>query len=297
MRLAAAYILSPEALGELARALMAEKSPTQAPKTDEVYQLASVDGSWTLWLEPTVLSLQTSSSRPEDVTQLLDQVWAWLSNDLLEFERVVLAYSSTIPMRRRRIEDFLTESVVELLQDYDQAFTQALSGTWHRGHYTLQYGVQSTEEKTLYLSDAQVVAPNVHAEELAAVLWDLDQEGLRLLSWPITEQALESLQGDEDFSLHHQLMHLDVQRFQPALWESALDEASRERTALLARKHGRREFSPQDEERLGELTAKVRLLLPHVTQRDWQFAEDVNSRLDEVQERTQRIQKKYGLGG
>lgn len=294
MRLAAALILSPETLGELAHGLKAESSPTHAPGSEDSFELAASDGSWTLSLEPNGLSLQTSRSSLEEVTRLLDRVLEWLDDDLLEFERIAVAYSSTIPMQRRRIEDFLTESVIELLQDDEQAFTQALSGTWNRGHYTLQYGVHPTTEVTLYQSDAHVVAPNVSAEDLAAALCDLDQEGLRLLSWPITEQALESLHADKTFSLPSPALHPTA--IQPALWESALTEASRERAALLARRHGR-DFSFQNEARLAELTENVRLLLPRVTQRDWRLVEDINGHLDEAQERTQKIQRKYGLGG
>lgn len=260
------------------------------------YGLASTDGSWSMRLEPEVLSLHTSGSHLEKVTGPLRQILDEILTDRagLSFERVALEYFSATPIEDQPIEELFTESVIALITDLDEAFTQALSGTWHRGHYTLHYGLSPLEEKTFYLSDARVSASNVQALDLDEVLWDLEEEGLRLLSWPITPQALGSFEASS----------LDIEHFapkgEPCLFVSsvsAFDNLNQERARLLTKKYGRKEFSAEDEMRLEVLTDRVRLLLPRVTQSDWQLLEDINHRLDEVQERTQGIRQKYGLIG
>jgi hypothetical protein len=297
LRLAAAYILSPEALREIAQSLAAgEPSLLGIEAEGASYELASADGSWNLRLAPEIFSLQTSGSQTEKVLDPLRHVLAWLLTDRagLSFERVALAYFSAAPIEGQRFQDLFTESVIDLIAGQEEAFTQALSGTWHRGHYTLHYGVGPLAERTLYQSDAWVSALNVQAPELDAVLWDLDEEGLRLLSWPITRQAAELLDVQEDLSEH--LLPSLRQLFPPS-GMSAIDQVNRERFELLARKHGRTGFSAEDERRLEEVTETVRLLLPRTLHSDWQIADDLADRLDRIQGRTLSIRKKYGLSG
>ena len=277
----------------------AEESALRGPGAEgPAYDLASANGSWNIHLEPEVFSLHTSGSSLEELAgtlrHLLDQILADYAD--LSFERVALEYFGAASIEDQPIEDLFNESVASLIStNWDEAFTQALSGSWHRGHYTLHYGLTPFEEKTFYLSDAWVSALNVQALELDNVLWDLDEEGLRLLSWPITPQALDSLEASafdvEHFAPKGETSHF----FLPEV--SAIDQVNQERIRLLAKKFGRKGFSVEDEARLEALTNSVRLLLPQATQGEWQFLEDVNRRLDEVQERTERIRQKYGLGG
>jgi len=257
------------------------------------YRLASADGSWDLLLDSEVLSLRAGGSQlpkmAEPLRHLADRVLTQQAG--LSFERVALAYFSSAPIEIRRMAELFTESVIDLIAGQDTGFTQALSGTWLRGHYVLHYGVTPRDERTLYTSDAWVSASDVRAPELEAVLWDLDEEGLRLLSWPITRRAMESLVVTPG--------SLDAVQssFFTLFGKSALDEAKRERMDLLARKHSREAFTDDDEARLERLTENVRLLLPRITQDDWHRVNAVNAHLDEVREQTQGIRRKYGLGG
>ena len=301
LRLSGAYILSSQYLSEVAESLAAEEPALRELETEgTAYELATADGSWNIRLEPEVFSLHTSGSSLEELARslrhLLDQVLADYAE--LSFERVALEYFSAAPIEDQPIEELFTESVVSLIStNYDEAFTQALSGTWHRGHYTLHYGLTPVEEKTFYLCDAWVSALNVQALELDKVLWDLDEEGLRLLSWPITPQALDTF---EVMSIGAE--HMVPKSVFQEVWfipcgSNLVDQMNQERARLLLKKYGRKGFSAEDEVRLEVLTDRVRLLLPQATQGDWQFLEDVNRRLDAIQERTERIRQRYGLGG
>lgn len=295
-----AYLLSPESLEEIARSLAGEDSSLQNLAADEpAYELASGDRSWSMRLEPAVFSLEIDRPWMEDVRGLLHPIWDRMPDEFasLQFERVALSYGSAISLEHQRIEDLLTESVVELLPEPFEAFIQFHSGTWHRGHYTLHYGVQLLQEGMFYLSGAEVTAPGVLAQEMGQILEELDEEGLRLLSWPITQHAAEvftTIDFDQLLTQAAQALHSWLLPFSGRPYT---DQEHRQRAELLMKKHGGSGFSAEDEARLGAINETIRFLLPRVTQEDWHLANDMSDRLNEVHDRTQRIRKKYGLNG
>lgn len=213
-------------------------------------------------------------------------------------ERIVLKYSSAVPVEPRVVKKLFAERVTELIPDSEEGFTQELSGTWGRGRYSLNYGVHAlkrfspTGEK-VYHSSAYVTAEHVATESLGDVFQDLDREGLRLLSWPIARGSIKALPNARNYS---DWMDSEIRHW-AARWVSTADDPAKERAELIARKYSGEPFSSADEYRLNALTEKVRALLPQVATKDWQVLAEVSSRLDQIEERTQQSRKKYGLAG
>lgn len=61
------------------------------------------------------------------------------------------------------------------------------------------------------------------------------------------------------------------------------EEINAERLALISKKYSEGGLSIADQERLEELTEKIRRLLPHVTEKDFRFLEEISSRLEETE--------------
>jgi len=279
--------LFPTALIEhLAADMAAELHRLGSPPS--TYLLRSLDGTWDLELRPSGLSFRIYDYQIQDgFGQFLHLIGLLEPED---HERVALRYSSAAPIERDKIGNLLADRVVDLLSDPGKGFTQEVSGTWDLGHYRLRYGIQPLQDETFYLSHAFVSAENVADRDLENVLCELEEEGLRLLSWPIT--SWDFLELDPEIS------QLAADPMDLSFPESSLfEEVNRERIELLARKHTAEDLSSEDEKHLEVLTERVRRLVPQVTEQDWQAVEDISARLGDIEDRTRRIRTKYSLNG
>lgn len=290
LRLAPEEFLPAEILEQVVRSL--EDQYPEHHRVDSVgigrfpYLLTSLDGLWVSQIGPhgAVLRTETSSelehlfARAQRLGEALrDASGAGL------FQVVQLHYLNALPMKRIDREDLFTDWVKSGPWSVKEDFAQTLAGTFQGGQYVLHYGIHRWEEEPLYFSDARVLAQEVHARDLGDVLEDLDEEGLRLLSWPIAKQAFEWLEGWEKNpqrirSVREQLSLMIDEASAPRA-----DETNAERIALISKKYREGEFSAEDQERLEALTEEVRRLLPRVTEKDWKFLEEVSSRLDETE--------------
>ncbi len=252
------------------------------------YLLQSLDGAWDLELRPSGLSFRIYDYQVQDGFGQFPHLIGFLAPE--DHERVALRYSSAAPVDRAKIGNLLAERVMELLSDPSKGFTQEVIGTWDLGHYRLRYGIQPLQDATFYLSHAFISAENVADRDLGNVLCELEEEGMRLLSWPITSWDL--LELDPEIS-RFAADPMDLSFPESSLFE----EMNRERIELLARKHTTENLSSQEERRLEALTERVRRLVPQVTEQDWQPVEDISARLGDIEDRTRRIRAKYSLNG
>jgi hypothetical protein len=281
-----ARIFQPEEIEKIATALAAE--PRRLDSTPPTYLLGPSDGGWDLEIRRSGLLFRLYDYQAQDGTRQFEQLVelgpTFLDQDA--FEKVALWYSNTVPVESGKVKDLLAERVVELLSDPGETFTQEVRGTWNLGHYRLQYGIQPLHGETLYLSEASVSAEHVAPGDLGDVLCDLEEEGLRLLAWPITSRARRELEFGKDLPAP------------PSLPKGLpFEDANRERIQLLVRKFGSEDLSFEDESRLAALTERVRYLVPLVAREERRSVEAVATRLENIEDRTRRVRARHGLSG
>jgi uncharacterized protein (TIGR04255 family) len=299
---------SPEFFREVAQVLHAEM-PREIENGPEgtIHTFTSVDGLWTLAIEPSRATLKTQALRgPEEflgrVFQVTDLIHNFLKTVL--YETVRLRYLKAVPVGDVEIPhlfsdwaSFLNENAWERQSE----FAQTISRVEHGIQYLLRYGIRPVGQEPFYLSDASVSESAVEAERLQEVLSNLESEGLRLLSLPIAKQALTSLQEIEHSkpqqrsgSFHVSELINDLLRSSPEL-EAIAFSANAERLRLITRKHEGGSYTLDDQRRLEELTEKVRALIPRVTAADWELARELQSRIDRTEDHTDQIRRKYSL--
>lgn len=294
LRLTPEGFLPAETLEQVVRSL--EDQYPEHHRVDDVgagevrYQLTSPDGLWVSQLGSYGAILRTDTA--SDFEHLLER--AQRLGEALRgtsgssfFQTVELHYLNALPITRIDRENLFTDWVKSGPWSVEEEFSQALAGTFQGGQYVFHYGIHRLEEEPLYFSDARVLAQKVHAGDLSDVLENLDEEGLRLLSWPIAQEAIEWLErwekSPEEFRSIHEQLSLVIEELSAAFITLSADTINAERLALISKKYGGGEYSIEDQQRLEALSEEVRRLLPYVTEKDWRFLEEVSSRLDETE--------------
>jgi hypothetical protein len=263
------------------------------------HQFISADGLWMFTLGSSHVTLKTRSlTEPKDflsrIHRIADLIRAFLQTS--RYQVVRLQYLNAVPLQSVKSPLFSdwASALNENVWKAGEEFAQYISGVFREGgQYRLRYGIR----EPFYLSDAIVSVKDVERNELDQVLIGLDAEGLRLLALPIALQALKSLKRSP------KAMGFPIDEWLNDLWktspefEAVLMNTNTQRLELLARKYGKHGFSSEDEDRLAALTEQVRELIPRVTGRDWEFAHEIASRVDETDKEVTRMRRKYGLNG
>ena len=254
----------------------------------------SADGLWEIRFDRDASRVSLRAVESPGLESLEESLRRIVDSLSLDVAALMLEFCSATPIGSNSVEELLTESVHALTPNLD-FFTQALSGTWDRGHYLLRFGVRPVDHESFFLSDCRVSALDIASQQVGEAFSAVFEECLLLLSLPIAPEALASSKFDFEHSMRDMKEAFDALSSQSALEDLDASRMNSERVELLARKHGSEAFTVDDEERLEALTQNVRRLMPRVTDQDWEPLEDVGSRLDEIEERTDGIRKKYRL--
>ncbi len=306
----------PEALVDALRRDFPHPPTTLADsERNAVHLLWSQDRDWAMRVEPSAIALETWFSSPFDdfldrLHRGVEAIEPYLDADF--YTRVSLRF-----VRALDIDEALptTRIVAQARGRYGEVDAITWRGRTAAARYIVKEGVESETGTITCVRDTDFYAENVEASSRDEILRRLHEASR---TFAIADAEIESrrdtptpavparptrvlafpeyLPFDEEPEASRPVGP-ENHTTEPPDSTAALtdpDAVNAERLEFLARKYAERDFSLEDDARLKILTERIRRLIPHVTEQDFERLEELASGTNAIHQR--RIERWQRLG-